>query len=86
MVLHRPSDQWRGVVGVFGWGWGVSYRFRVDDGKLVLQVMESARESAYYGGYEREPKWRDAKVEDIPITDPFRTEGGFLSHSARGHE
>jgi hypothetical protein len=24
MVLHRPSDQWRGVVGVFGWGWGVS--------------------------------------------------------------
>ena len=23
MVLHRPSDQWLGVVGVFGWGWGV---------------------------------------------------------------
>jgi hypothetical protein len=24
MVLHRPSDQWRGVVGVFGWGWDVN--------------------------------------------------------------
>lgn len=26
MVLHRPSDQWRGVVGVFGWGWVMFFR------------------------------------------------------------
>ena len=47
------------------------YRFRVDDGKLVLQVYESPARNYTYG-YEREGKWRDAGVEDIPVTDPFR--------------
>lgn len=44
------------------------YRFRVDDGKLVLQVQVFPR-PCY--GYERDPTWRDATVEDIPVSDPF---------------
>jgi hypothetical protein len=31
MVLHRPSDQRRGVVGVFGWGWGVNEQKKPED-------------------------------------------------------
>ena len=48
------------------------YRFRVEDGKLVLQVM--TRSAGHYDcgySYAREPEWRDAKVEDIPVSDPF---------------
>jgi hypothetical protein len=38
MVLHRPSDQWRGVVGVFGWGCVMDFfgRFLLWAGVLCL--------------------------------------------------
>lgn len=34
-----------------------AYRFRVDEGKLVLQVLIP---KAHLGYYDREPEWRDA--------------------------
>jgi hypothetical protein len=49
----------------------MGYRFRVDDGKLVLQVYVPPRDPFAYG---REGAWRDATVEDIPVADPFRSE------------
>ena len=52
----------------------MGYRFRVDEGRLVLQVQEAS--AGYYNyGAEREAKWRDAKVEDIPVLDPFGSQG-----------
>lgn len=50
----------------------MSYRFRVDEGKLVLQVLVKRDCAAY--GWQRDPEWRDATVEDIPVADPFRSE------------
>lgn len=50
----------------------MSYRFRVDEGKLVLQLLETGSDSY---GWARQGKWRDATVEDIPVADPFRREG-----------
>lgn len=50
----------------------MSYRFRVGEkGELVLQVREYATGGGYYGLRDGEPKWRDATVSDIPVTDPF---------------
>lgn len=50
----------------------MSYRFRVnEEGALVLQVQESQR--GY--GYETTVSWRDATVSDIPVSDPFRSDG-----------
>jgi hypothetical protein len=43
MVLHRPSDQWRGVVGALGWGWGVSnldLRFFCNDFDREVSIRE----------------------------------------------
>lgn len=52
------------------------YRFRVDDGgKLVLQIATDR--GGYNYGVPSEPKWRDAKVEDIPVADPFRSGSGI---------
>lgn len=46
------------------------YRFRVSEaGNLVLQVYEYPKQNPYT--YGDEGKWRDAKVEDIPVTNPF---------------
>jgi len=43
----------------------MNYRFRTDDeGHLILQIREIER------GYPHAPpreKWRDAKIEDLPI-------------------
>jgi hypothetical protein len=47
----------------------MSYRFRVDDGKLVLQVYAPPKTGPY--DYDRTGTWRDAQVEDIPVTDMF---------------
>ena len=46
-----------------------SYRFRVMDGVLVLQVVTPANSNPYF--HERTASWRDATVEDIPVMDPF---------------
>jgi hypothetical protein len=47
-----------------------SYRVRVGEGGvLVLQVLGYLDNE--YGGYRCSAKWRDAKVEDIPVADPF---------------
>lgn len=47
-----------------------TYRFRVDDGKLVLQVAMPRKNDAYVWR-DDDPRWRDATVEDIPVADPF---------------
>lgn len=53
----------------------MSYRFRVnEEGALVLQVLEKSERHFY--GYEGTATWRDAKVSDIPVRDPFATERG----------
>lgn len=41
----------------------LSIRFRSEGALVVLQVSEL--ENTQYGSYQREPKWRDAKVEDL---------------------
>lgn len=38
-------------------------RFRLDGDKVVLQVLFENHRNHYE--YEREPEWRDAKVEDL---------------------
>lgn len=61
----------------------MSYRFRVDDRKLVLQVYQPPKRSSYSYDYERDGEWRDAKVEDIPVADPFRNDPPPSSYFAR---
>lgn len=52
----------------------MNYRFRVnEEGALILQV-EVYDDSPDYAYSRMKPKWRDAKVEDIPILDALRTE------------
>jgi hypothetical protein len=61
-------------MGAASWGW-MMYRFRVDEGKLVLQVYDPPKiGGTYYYEREREGTWRDASVADIPVTDPFQRE------------
>lgn len=51
----------------------MSYRVRVNEaGQLVLQVYISPVSTQF--SYDREGTWRDAKVEDIPVSSPFRQE------------
>jgi hypothetical protein len=53
----------------------MSYRFRVNEqGNIVLQVQEWKHEEYGYMGMGTRDKsvWRDATVEDIPVSDPFR--------------
>lgn len=46
------------------------WRVRVEGELLVLQVHEPGEScSPYYS--ERKGTWRDAKVQDIPVFDPF---------------
>lgn len=40
-----------------------NYRFRADDGKVVLQVCEYGDQFTIYN--RSGPTWRDAKVEDL---------------------
>lgn len=49
------------------------YRFRVDEGKLVLQlrVLDES-------GWNPRQTWRDATVEDIPVSPPFGGQPIFL--------
>ncbi len=47
----------------------MSYRIRLEGELLVLQVLAIPENYSY--GYEREGKWRDATIHDIPIANPF---------------
>lgn len=59
----------------------MSYRFRVNEaGNLVLQVYQPAKSTTYYR--EDSGTWRDAKVEDIPLYDPFRKPDPLVAHRA----
>jgi hypothetical protein len=46
----------------------MSYRFRLEGELLVLQVCEYKQD---YGYSVSRLTWRDAKVADIPVRDPF---------------
>lgn len=48
----------------------MDYRFRTEGALLVLQIMDREKYPAP-GSWETQPKWRDAKVEDIPVFWPF---------------
>lgn len=64
----------------------MNYRFRVNDsGQLVLQVQEQSPDYDFYGG-RRESVWRDAKVEDIPVSDPFGSQPVWPQVLQRGVE
>lgn len=45
-----------------------NYRLRAEGELLVLQVREDADP---YSSYSQHPKWRDAKLTDIPVADVF---------------
>lgn len=47
----------------------MSYRFRTEGDLLVLQVMEPMINHGF--GFRDAATWRDAKVQDIPVNDPF---------------
>lgn len=51
----------------------MSWRIRCDEtGKLILQIGQYRHRNFGYG-YQDDDKmeWRDAKVEDIPVSNPF---------------
>lgn len=48
----------------------MGFRFRVDEGKLVLQVLEEKESHGY--GWPMRGEWRDATVGDIPVVNPFQ--------------
>lgn len=48
------------------------WRVRVEGELLVLQVYEPGSAGGHYDNWRRsEGKWRDAKVQDIPVLNPF---------------
>jgi len=50
------------------------YRFRVGEGgALVLQIGQARKRQDYYYEGEKTVDWRDATVEDIAVSDPFRS-------------
>lgn len=60
------------------------YRFRTGDGgELVLQVAVYP-ERRPYEYCEREVKWRDATIADVPVFDPFNPPRD--AYSCRGAE